>query len=183
MITNPSNPAPDGASPDTHIGHAAHSHPAAEQRLAWALQTCAKAGIRVTPNRHRVLEVLASEHTPINLDSIACDDALRGHCDATTVYRTLMLMCEANVLRQVNLRSKARFFVLNIPGENHDHLVCRRCGAIECLPGLAALHALANEVAARHGYVEVKHDLEFHGLCPTCQRATRHPARAKTSHT
>ncbi len=180
MIMTHSKSPPDNSPQEPHLGHESHGHPAAEQRLAWALQTCAKVGIRVTPNRRRVLEVLAAEHTPINLDSIACDDTLRGHCDATTVYRTLMLMCEANVLRQVNLRSKARFFVLNIPGENHDHLVCRRCGTIECLPGLGALQTLAAEVATRHGYVEVRHDLEFHGLCPTCQRATRHRTPTKS---
>ncbi len=165
--------APVAAAPDLH-------HPGPSQRLQWALSACGRTGIRMTPNRRRVIEVLAAESTPINLDSITHTDPLRGQCDATTVYRTLMLLAEAGVLRQINLRSKARFFVLNMPGENHDHLVCRRCGAVVCLPGLEALRALAAEVAALHGYADVRHDLEFHGLCPTCERAVRHaPAATK----
>jgi Fur family ferric uptake transcriptional regulator len=161
----PHPPPPPVAAP----GH----HCTADERFRWAADFCARIGLRLTSVRRDVLKLFAGERTPINLDSVAHSDALRGRCDATTVYRTLMLLCEAGVLRQVSLRSKSRFFALNMPGELHDHLVCRRCGTVVCLPGSDTLERIARELESLHRFASVRHDLEFHGLCPACQQATR----------
>ena len=147
------------------------AHGTVAQRLAWAVGLCERSGLRLTATRRAVLGIFAAERTPINLDAVAHAEELRGRCDATTVYRTLVLFCEAGVLRQIHLRSKSSFFALNMPGEAHDHLICRRCGAVRCLPALASLDQLARELAAAYGFADVRHDLEFHGLCPVCRKA------------
>lgn len=127
--------------------------------------------VALTTSRRVVLGIFAAERTPINLEAVAHAGELRGHCDATTVYRTLVLFCEAGLLRQIHLRSKSSFFVLNMPGEAHDHLICCRCGAMQCLPALASLDQRARELAAACDFADVRHDLEFHGLCPACRKA------------
>jgi Fe2+ or Zn2+ uptake regulation protein len=147
------------------------AHGTVAQRLAWAVGLCERSGLRLTATRRAVLGIFATERTPINLDAVAHAEGVRGRCDATTVYRTLVLLCEAGVLRQIHLRSKSSFFALNMPGEAHDHLICRRCGAVKCLPALASLDQLARELAAAYDFADVRHDLEFHGLCPACRKA------------
>jgi Fur family zinc uptake transcriptional regulator len=155
------------------VGAPPGAHCAPAERLAWALALCARTGLRLTSVRRRVLEIFAEETSPINLDAVAHAEALRGRCAATTVYRTLVLFCDAGLIRQVNLRSKSRFFVLNVPGEAHDHLLCRRCGASVCLPHSNALATLLRELAAAHGYSDVAHEVELCGLCPACQKVVR----------
>src|SRR5437870_10990602 len=104
------------------------------ERLAWATHCCEKAQVRMTPARERILEYLAKHRGPLNLDTIAQADGIKGHCDATTVYRTLMLMKELEIVRQVSVRHKVRYFVLNMPGETFAYLICRSCGSVSQLP-------------------------------------------------
>jgi len=140
-------------------------------RLACALRLCERAQLRMTPARQSILACLARSRTPTNLDTITQADEIRGQCDATTVYRTLMLLKELDVVRQVSVRHRVRYFVLNVPGEPHDYLICRCCGSIVGLPHLQTVHDLERKVVTSMGYAGVYHELEIHGICPKCQRA------------
>jgi Fur family ferric uptake transcriptional regulator len=146
----------------------------AEQRLEWAMGICQKAKMRLTPMRQRMLEFLATNRSPVSLEAVTQTDGIRGCCNATTVYRTLMLFKELEVIRQVSLPNKISYFVLNIPNESSHFLICRRCGQILELPGAESISTLEREVAASRGYANLYHELEFFGVCPTCQKQ---PAR------
>jgi len=162
--------------------NAIHSH---AERLAWVRKLCAKARIRLTPARERILACLARHRTPVNLDTLTHADEIRGHCDGTTVYRTLMLLEELDIVRQVSVRHKIRCFVLNVPGEVCDYLICRCCGSIAELPGMQMVLDLEQQVSSAKGYAAVYHELEVYGICPKCQdagkwnnRTTKLPVRA-----
>jgi Fe2+ or Zn2+ uptake regulation protein len=62
-----------------------------QERLAWALEACGRAQVRMTPVRRAILSFVAVCRTPVNLDLLEQADGVRGQCDATTVYRTLIL--------------------------------------------------------------------------------------------
>lgn len=151
----------------------------AEQRKAWALQVCLQAKMRLTPIREKILAFLATQRVPVSLNALMQAEAMRGVCDATTAYRTLMLFCEVEVLRQVGLPDKVSFFVLNVPGENNHFLICRQCGAITELPAESHCEHMEHDVAAAHGYAQLYHELQFFGVCPACQKQPSRVISAK----
>jgi Fur family ferric uptake transcriptional regulator len=146
------------------------SYPPAE-RLAWAVRFCENAQIRLTPARVKILACLARHRSPVNLETISLAEGIRGCWDATTVYRTLMLLKGLEVVRQVSVRHKVRYFVLNVPGEVCDYLICRCCGSIAELPLLQTVVDLEQKVRRTQGYTAVYHELEIYGICPQCQSA------------
>jgi Fe2+ or Zn2+ uptake regulation protein len=141
-----------------------------EQRMTWALQVCLEARMRLTPIRKTILAFLAAQRLPVSLDAVMQAEGLRGGCDAATAYRTLMLLRELEVIRQVSLPNRISYFVLNVPGESRHFLVCRCCGALGELPASAAVAALEQEVAQTQGYTRLLHELTFYGICPACQQ-------------
>jgi len=142
----------------------------AEQRKSWALQVCLQAKMRLTPIRERILAFLAAQHLPVSLEAVTQAEGIQDACDAATAYRTLMLLRELEVIRQVSLPNKISYFVLNIPGESTHFLVCRCCGAISELPPSESVAAVEREIAATQGYSRLYHEAVFLGICPACQK-------------
>mgnify|MGYP005844333009 CR=1 FL=1 len=140
------------------------------QRLAWALAVCRKLHVRLTAGRSKILAVLAEHRVPVSLDTVMRAEGVTRVCDPTTVYRTLMLFREVELVRQVALPAKVRFFVLNVPGESIHFLICRRCGAITELSPGTHCEGMEKAVAAAYGYAQLYHELQFFGICPVCQR-------------
>ncbi len=148
----------------------------AHQDYIWAISVCSAAQMRVTPVRRAILEFLASSHVPVTLETISASQGVSGHCDMTTVYRTLMLFKEADIVRLVGSSRRESFFCLNVPGRNNHFLICRECGqtSVLRLPERTADEVAA--AAAASGFSPTKQDYEVHGLCNHCQSA-RHSAR------
>jgi Fe2+ or Zn2+ uptake regulation protein len=142
----------------------------AEQRKSWALQVCLQAKMRLTPIRERIIAFLAAQLLPVSLEAVTQAEGIQGACDAATAYRTLMLLRELEVIRQVSLPNKITYFVLNIPGESTHFLVCRCCGAISELPPSESVAAVEREIAATQGYSRLYHEAVFLGICPACQK-------------
>lgn len=141
-----------------------------DQRLAWALQNCLQAKMRLTSTRGKILAFLAAQCAPVSLEAVMEAEGIRGSCDAATAYRTLMLLRELEVIRQVSLPNKISYFVLNLPGESSHFLVCRCCGGMSELPTPESVTALEREVAATQGYARLYHELMVFGICPECQK-------------
>ena len=97
-------------------------------------------------------------------------DPVRGRCDAATVYRTLMLLKDAEVVRQIGLPQNAGYIVLNAPDALCQYLICRRCGCISQLALGRDVQKRAQHEAASRGYSATYLELEVYGFCPECQR-------------
>ena len=142
-----------------------------EEQFVWAISVCSVAQMRVTPVRRAILHFLATSRVPVTLEMISQAEGVRGHCDATTVYRTLMLFKEADIVRLVGSSRKESYFCLNVPGENNHFLICRECGrtVLLRLPVLTVKEIAA--AAATSGFSPAKQDYEVHGVCNDCQQA------------
>ncbi len=141
-------------------------------KLEWALQQIRNAHVRMTPVREMVLGYLAGREVPSTLHEISTSHELAGQFDDATVYRTLVLLVELEVARQLQFRDRATCFVLNVPGECFSFLVCRCCGAVTPVPHSEELRSLEEKANARHGYTGLTHQLELYGICPDCQQHT-----------
>ena len=136
---------------------------------------CRKAGIRLTPVREAILRFLARQRTPVSLEMVSQADGVKGKCNSTTVYRTLMMFKEAELARLVPIPQKASYFVLNAPGDTADFLICRQCGCIIELPLPDLMSAEIRRLACMQGFSPAPQDCEIHGLCASChiERSTQ----------
>src|SRR5438067_4454957 len=115
-------------------------------------------GLRATPSRSAVLEVLISSEQPISHADVAKQLASRGW-DPATLYRNLVDFVEAGLARRTDVGDHVWRFELVRDGHDqavHPHFVCTTCGTVECLPALElSLPRTKMPRAVRKGEVEV----------------------------
>jgi len=140
----------------------------AEERLRWALEICRNAQMRATPVREAILFFLATQRLPVSLETVSRSEKIHGRCNATTIYRTLMMFKEAGIVRLVGTPQKASYFLLNAPGQKNHFLICRRCGCTTELPLPESMCKSISQIAAAQGFSTAEQDCEVYGYCQTC---------------
>ena len=127
------------------------------------------AGLRVTAQRVAVLSVLREHRGHLPVDQIV--DQVRGRLQAVSaqaVYNALAALAEADLVRRIEPAGSAALFEARV-GDNHHHIVCRRCGAVgdvDCAVGGAP----CLDPSSAAGYVVDEAEVTFWGLCPACQK-------------
>jgi len=125
------------------------------------------AGLRVTSARLAILEaVRAGNHPGTDEIARAARDRV-GYVTLQAVYEALNALTTAGLLRRIEpAGSPARYE--SRTGDNHQHLVCRRCGRVadaDCAAG----HAPCLEPLAAAGFAIDRAEVTFWGLCPHCR--------------
>jgi len=143
------------------------------ERLEWVLKKCEQSHMRMTQVRKAILEFLSEQRNPVNLEAISQVPGVRDECDATTVYRTLMVFKDAGLVRWVGMLRKTSHFVLNVPGDVSHFLVCERCGAIEELELPANTLSTIRQLAVEHRFAAKRQYVEVQGLCLNCEAEAR----------
>lgn len=126
-------------------------------------------GMRITPARRRILEVLFSATEPLSLQDIqtaAADGPAPP--DYATVFRMVVLLEKLKVVQKVNLQRPCSYFELHDPARHYDHLVCTSCGKVVVIDTPCPLGNLESDLAARYGFRDLSHSLEFFGRCSQC---------------
>lgn len=127
------------------------------------------AGMRVTSSRIAVLGALRDAALPLSHADVASKLEHLG-MDRTTVYRNLIDLAEAGVLRRSDVGHTWRFEFAARGDEHedsqHPHFVCTDCGKVACLPaGTVALKPMRGGPGAlKRGNLEI----QLRGLCDTC---------------
>ena len=80
-----------------------------------------------------------------------------------------MMFKEAELVRLVSTPRKISCFVLNLPDEGGNFLICRSCGETVELNLPADLIAQISRISAGHGFALASLGHEVHGLCRRCQ--------------
>lgn len=126
-------------------------------------------GLRVTPARQAVLELLQTMRKPFTAADII--GLLRSkHFDQATVYRTLAALVEQSLVRTVSVREGVTSYEAgDLP--HHHHLICERCGYVEDVQG-CALQSLPPVTDSGFDRV-TEHKLEFSGICQRCAVASK----------
>ena len=94
-----------------------------------------------------------------------------------SVYRTLKLLCNAGLAREMHFGDgMARFERRLDAEEHHDHLICERCGhTIEFFS--AEIEQLQEALARQHSFIPTRHRLYLYGVCRACRQAASDAAR------
>jgi Fe2+ or Zn2+ uptake regulation protein len=147
-------------------------------------RTLRGAGLRVTRPR---VAVLAAVHEHPHADTDSLIGLVRrdvGRVSHQAVYDALRALTGADLVRRFEPAGSAARYEARI-GDDHHHLVCRRCGAIadvdRVLGSVACL--IAPDDA---GFEFERTEIVFWGLCPTCVAALnaerRTPAETSRHH-
>ncbi len=126
-------------------------------------------GFRRTEGLLTLLTEMAMQHRPITLAGLGELPSLEGR-DQATVYRLMMKLEEAGVVRRMGFHGRSMHFQLVIGGHHHDYLVCKSCGDIAEVDVHCPLAPMEKEVANKSGWRDVQHELEFFGVCPSCAK-------------
>jgi Fur family ferric uptake transcriptional regulator len=152
-------------------GHAA-AHSADDATDAWrdVRDELRSRGLRWTPQRRLILEVLSSTEGHITGSEVVERCRERDpETTPSTVYRTLDVLEELGyVSHSHSAAGREEYHVL--PGADHGHLQCRLCGTTwELEPELAA--GIVEPIERRHGFVTDVGHLTISGLCAECAAA------------
>ncbi len=126
-------------------------------------------GDRVTETRRIVLDRALQRGGHFQADELA-KDLSRGadRVSRGTVYRTLALLVEAGLVREIRDRDTHVHYepVYNRP--HHEHMICESCGAFIEFDD-KAIHGLIHDACERMGFEQASHRLVVFGTCKECQ--------------
>ncbi|SOB92561.1 Fur family transcriptional regulator [Rhodobacter maris] len=145
-----------------------HAHCAGEV-LARARAEAERRGLRVTPVRQRVLEILLEAHRAMGAYEVLDRLAAEGFGNQPPVaYRALEFLVEAGLAHRVQ-RLNA-FAACMHPGEAHApvFLICRDCDTV-AEAAAAPLRAALDSLAGGLGFTVERASFEAVGLCPACR--------------
>jgi Fur family ferric uptake transcriptional regulator len=129
------------------------------------------ADLRVTRPR---IAVLTAVYESPHADTYSIIDAVRadvGDVSKQAVYDVLNALTDAALLRRIEPAGSVARYESRV-GDNHHHVVCRSCGAIEdvdCAVGEAPCLTPSDA----HGYSVDEAEIVYWGLCPSCSDARR----------
>ena len=125
---------------------------------------------RVTEPRRAVAQLIADQAGHFSAaDLVAEANARRLGIGRATIFRTLDVLAELELVERIDLPSGEHAYVACEPSHHH-HVVCSRCGRSHDIDD-AGLRAVVRAVARRTGFRIDDHRLELFGLCPECQDA------------
>ena len=128
--------------------------------------------LRLTPQRRAILQVL--RHTRLHPDASWIYQQVRAelpHISLGTVYRNLTQLAEQGLIRELDLGGPASRW--DGRTEEHDHIVCLRCGRVEDVVIGPLTDRCAEKAAQATGFRVLSHRLYFTGVCADCQRHNR----------
>ncbi|MGA9634391.1 MAG: Fur family transcriptional regulator [Solirubrobacterales bacterium] len=125
-----------------------------------------EADLKVTRPR---LAVLAAVREHPHTDTSSIIGLVRrdlGDVSQQAVYDVLEALTTAGLVRRIQPPGSVARYESRV-GDNHHHVVCRSCGAIEdvdCAVGEAPCLTAAED----HGYVIDEAEVVYRALCPSC---------------
>ncbi|MEP6945787.1 MAG: transcriptional repressor [Acidobacteriota bacterium] len=136
------------------------------------LEHIQKLGLRRTGQRDLIMTTFLSTEEHLTIEDlhrlVRKRDETVGH---TTVYRTLKLLTEAGLAREVRFGDNKTYFEHHYNHDHHDHMICTACGrVIEFFS--EAIEDLQDKMADKFDFLPTHHSLRMWGVCSDCR--TRH---------
>ena len=155
------------------VGFQSHDHAiCVDEALSAAEERCASEGLRLTPVRRKVLELLLQEHRALGAYAIL--DLLRDSgfgSQPPVAYRALDFLVRLGLVHKIE-RLNA-FIACSLSGEVHSpaFMICRLCDAVAETHSMPVKGALGT--AARAAGFQIEQTvIEAEGICPICAENT-----------
>jgi Fur family zinc uptake transcriptional regulator len=152
------------------IGFTPHDHRACiASGLAAVERACRDEGLRLTPARRRVMEILLAGHRARGAYDILEQLRAAGmSAQPPVAYRALDFLTRHGFAHRIE-RLNA-FVACACPGRSHApvFLICRRCDAVAETMA-APVQDRLDRAAEAEGFAVESASLEAEGLCPACR--------------
>lgn len=148
----------------------AHKHQECqESAIATAKVHCDASGLRLTPIRQRVLELVWQSHEPVKAYDVL-DKLKQNHASSAppTVYRALDFLQEQGFVHKIE--SLNAYVGCGNPEESHtgQFFICCDCGSVAELDD-ADISGLIQKKAKRFGFKVDNEMVEIKGHCQECR--------------
>lgn len=142
------------------------------------LEHIQKSGLRRTSQRDLILEIFLRTEEHLTSEDlywlVQKEDSSIGH---TTVYRTLKLLIEAGLAREVRFGDGKTYYEHHYDHDHHDHMICTECGkVIEFFS--ARIEEMQDKMADKYSFLPTHHSLRIWGICEDCQKKEKDPKSA-----
>lgn len=128
-----------------------------------------KSGLRRTAQRDLILEIFLQTEEHLSSENLYWlvreKDPTVGQ---TTVYRTLKLLTEAGLAREVRFGDGKTYYEHHYNHEHHDHMICTECGTVVEFFS-PEIEDLQESIAAEYGFKLTQHSMRIFGVCGECQ--------------
>ena len=142
-----------------------------------------KQGLKRTAQRDLILDVFLQTEGHLSGDDLYRLVREKDHgVGQTTVYRTLRLLTDAGLAREVRFGDGRAHYEHNYKHQHHDHMICKECGKIIEFYS-PELEAIQDSMAAKHRFELTSHLLRMIGICAECRRQERGGKRDRASQT
>jgi Fur family transcriptional regulator, ferric uptake regulator len=123
---------------------------------------------KLTPQRRAVLEVIAGSRDHLTPQAIYQRVKIKYPAiGLVTVYRTLEILAELNLVCRVHAEDNCRSYLVRRPSGHHHHMVCLSCGTVIDFTS-CNLVELERRLSRETGFIIDGHLLEFNGHCQAC---------------
>lgn len=126
-------------------------------------------GLKQTSQRNVILETFLAAGKHISADEL--HELIRKknpRIGFSTVYRTLRLLAECGIAREVNFGDGRARFEKGFDRSQHGHLICTSCGKTEEFT-IGTMQRNIKQITSQFGYKAEGHRFEIYGLCKKCQ--------------
>lgn len=142
-----------------------------EERLERIKKKLQSQNYKLTPQREVTLRVMLENQ----VDHLSAEDVFMlvkerfPDIGLATVYRTLDLLCDLNILHKVNFGDGvARYEIRDEKKRHHHHLVCVECGCVVEMED-NWLGPLEEKIEQEYGFQILDQRLIIQGKCGPCQ--------------
>ncbi|TKH46336.1 peroxide-responsive transcriptional repressor PerR [Paenibacillus sp. FSL R10-2782] len=135
-------------------------------RVQHALELLKKTGVRITPQRHAILNYLMESMGHPTADEIyRALESKFPSMSVATVYNNLKMFIEAGMVHELTYGDNASRYDANV--SEHYHIICEKCGKIEdfSYPYLADVE---HHASLETGFEVHGHRMELYGVCKAC---------------
>ncbi|MFV2062583.1 MAG: Fur family transcriptional regulator [Chloroflexota bacterium] len=127
------------------------------------------AGYRVTAPRRAVANLVVARAGHFSAADLIEDARMRElDIGRATIFRSLDLFTELEVLERIDLPSGDHAYVACEPKVHHHHMVCEACGRVVEVDDQGLADAVEH-IQRRTGWQVRTHRLELYGRCPACR--------------
>lgn len=139
---------------------------------AWELfvEYLKKKSDRITKARRIVFDEVFRRHDHFRADEIASDLAKGvNRVSRGTVYRTLALMLQADLVREIRDNDTHAHFEHIYGHPQHEHMICSKCGSfVEFVDEKLTSHI--RQACQQHCFEPQTWRVTVFGICRTCQQ-------------
>jgi Fur family ferric uptake transcriptional regulator len=135
------------------------------------LEFLAQKKLRLTGQRRAIIETVFSTKEHCTAEQLLEWSRRRDKSvSRATVYRTLPLLTESGLVREMDFGKEHKFYDPNYAKHpRHNHIICQDCGKIVEFES-EQIEQLENEISRRLGYAVKAHRLQITASCEEFRR-------------